>query len=261
MCARTASRRSIATGVPSGSSCTGAAKGTHVIKKPVELLGLGHASLRVVAADSDLRFDPSALDAVISADVAAGFTPMAVVASAGTVNTGAIDPLDAIADVCVRHNVWLHVDAAYGAPALLTSAYRSPLAAIARADSVAIDPHKWLYVPVDAGLVLMKDAAVMRDAFSLVPPYIRTDNDVHGVQGPPWLSEFGAEQTRPFRALKVWAALRYFGIEGYRALIEHDLALARHMARRVRERSDFELWEPQGLSIVCFRIRPADIRE
>ena len=229
-------------------------------QKAVELLGLGHASLRVVAADGSLRFDPDALDAMISADVAAGFTPMAVVASAGTVNTGAIDPLDAIADVCARHNVWLHVDGAYGAPAMLTSSYRSPLAPMARADSVAIDPHKWLYVPVDAGLVLVKDAVAMRDAFSLVPPYIRTDNDVHGVQGPPWFSEFGAEQTRPFRALKVWAALRYFGIEGYRTLIEHDLALARHLVRRVRARADFELWEPQGLSIVCFRIRPPDIR-
>ena len=154
---------------------------------------------------------------------------MAVVASAGTVNTGAIDPLDAIADVCARHHVWLHVDGAYGGPAMLTSSYRSPLAPMARADSVAIDPHKWLYVPVDAGLVLVKDALAMRDAFSLVPPYLRTDDDVHGVQGPPWFSEFSAEQTRPFRALKVWAALRYFGIEGYRTLIEHDLALARYL--------------------------------
>jgi aromatic-L-amino-acid/L-tryptophan decarboxylase len=237
------------------------AEGHACHQKAVELLGLGHTNLRVVGTDSHLRLDPGALDAMIASDLAAGFTPMAVIASAGTVNTGAIDPLDAIADVCARHDVWFHVDAGYGAPAILSPDYRPALAPIARADSIAIDPHKWLYVPVDAGLVLAKDAAMMRDAFSLVPPYLRTDDDVHGVQGPPWFSEFGAEQTRPFRALKVWAALRYFGLEGYRTLIEHDLALARHLARRARERPDFELWEPQGLGIVCFRLRPARVRD
>jgi aromatic-L-amino-acid/L-tryptophan decarboxylase len=236
------------------------AEGHACHQKAVELLGLGHASMRVVATDNALRLDPAALDAMITADTTAGSTPMAVIASAGTVNTGAVDPIDTIADVCARHGVWLHVDAAYGAPSILTSRYRAALAPIARADSVAIDPHKWLYVPVDAGLVLVKDASVMRDAFSLVPAYLRTDDDVHGVQGPPWFSEYGPEQTRPFRALKVWAALRYFGIEGYRTLIEHDLALAQYLARRVRERPDFELWEPQELGIVCFRLCPPEAR-
>ncbi|HEY0781366.1 MAG TPA: pyridoxal-dependent decarboxylase, partial [Thermoanaerobaculia bacterium] len=193
-------------------------------------------------------------------DRAAGHLPVAVVASAGTVNTGAVDPLEALADVCARHGGWFHVDGAYGAPAVLLEEHRAALAAVARADSLAIDPHKWLSVPVDAGLVLVRDAKAMRDAFSLVPPYLRTDGDERGVQGPPWLSEFGIEQTRPFRALKVWAALRTFGVDGYRELLAHDVALAKHLARRVEATPGFELWQPQGLSIVCFRAVPDDLR-
>jgi len=132
---------------------------------------------------------------------------------------------------------------------------------IALADSIALDPHKWMYVPVDAGLVLVRHAAAMRDAFSLVPPYLRTDGNLRGVQGPTWFSEFGPEQTRPFRALKVWAALRFFGREGYRRLIEHDLELARHFAQRVRSTPGLELWEPTSLSIVCFRATPAALED
>jgi glutamate/tyrosine decarboxylase-like PLP-dependent enzyme len=225
-------------------------------QKAVELLGLGAANLREVPTDAALRMRPEALDAMLAEDIAAGHVPVAVVASAGTVNTGAIDPLDALADVCARHDVWLHVDGAYGAPALLLEECHERLAPLARADSVAIDPHKWLYVPVDAGVVLVRDAAAMRDTFSLVPPYLRTDGNAHGVQGPPWLSEYGMEQTRPFRALKLWMALRYFGIDGYRSLLAHDVALARYLAARVRASADLELWEPQGLGIVCFRVAP-----
>jgi glutamate/tyrosine decarboxylase-like PLP-dependent enzyme len=236
---------------PEGHSCH---------QKAVELLGLGSAHLRTVPCDAALRMVPEALDRMLREDLARGDLPLAVVASAGTVNTGAVDPLGPLAEVCARHRVWLHVDAAYGAPAILSGAHRAALAPLARADSVAVDPHKWLYVPVDAGLVLVKDAGAMRDAFSLVPPYLRSDDDVHGVHGPPWFSEYGAEQTRPFRALKVWAALRYFGLEGYRALVEHDLALARRLAALVREAPELELWEPQGLSIVCFRAKPPALR-
>jgi glutamate/tyrosine decarboxylase-like PLP-dependent enzyme len=117
-------------------------------------------------------------------------------ASVGTVNTGAIDPIDAIADVCAEHGVWLHVDGSYGGPAvLLLDRYASTGAALARVDSLALDPHKWLYTPVDAGLVLLRDRALARDAFSLVPPYLRTDGDPDGVNGPVWFSEYGFDQT------------------------------------------------------------------
>jgi len=230
-------------------------------QKAVELLGLGSAQIRIVPSDGALCMLPEALDAMLASDIAAGALPVAVIASAGTVNTGAIDPLDAIADVCARHDVWMHVDGGYGAPAILTEEYRSRLAAIGRADSVGIDAHKWMYVPVDAGVVLVRDAKLMRDTFSLVPPYLRSDDDRHGVHGPPWLSEYGSEQTRPFRALKVWMALRYFGTSGYAQLIAHDIAMARRLADRVRNTPQLELREPQGLSIVCFRAVPAEIRD
>ena len=118
--------------------------------------------------------------------------------------------------------------------------YRPRLRALARADSVALDPHKWLYVPVEAGLVLVRDGAAMRDTFSLVPPYLRTDGS-RGVGGPPWFSEYGFQQTRGFRALKVWMALKHYGLAGYAAPIEHDLALADHLAARVASAPDLEL--------------------
>jgi aromatic-L-amino-acid/L-tryptophan decarboxylase len=235
---------------------TSQAHGCH--QKAVELLGLGRDQLRTVPCGDDLRMDPDALDAMIASDVASGHVPMAVVASAGTVNTGVIDPLNIIADVCARHGVWLHIDGAYGAPAVLLGDYAPILAPVARADSIALDPHKWLYVPVDAGLVLIKDASVMRDTFSLVPPYLRTDGREHGVQGPPWFAEFGFEQSRPFRALKVWTALKYFGLAGYRALLRHDVACAKHLRERVKSAAGLELWRASDLSIVCFRAVPAN---
>jgi glutamate/tyrosine decarboxylase-like PLP-dependent enzyme len=177
------------------------------------------------------------------------------------VNTGAIDPLDEIADVCASRGVWLHVDGAYGAPAILADAYRDALVAMGRADSVAVDPHKWLYVPIECGLVLVRDAAAMRDTFSLVPPYLRTEGTTDGVSAGPWLSEYGFQQTRGFRALKLWMALKRRGRAGYRTAITHDIELAHHLARALAARGDeLEVWQPQGLSIVCFRWAPVAVR-
>jgi glutamate/tyrosine decarboxylase-like PLP-dependent enzyme len=233
-----------------------AAEGHGCHQKALELLGIGSEQLRTVAHDSTYRMQPRALDDMLARDRAAGHTPVAVIASAGTVNTGAIDPLDDIAGVCREHGVWLHVDGAYGAPAILSSAYRARLAGLAKADSVALDPHKWLCVPVEAGLVLVRDAALQRAAFSLVPPYLRTDDNVAGVGGPPWFSEFGFQQTRGFRALKVWMAMKYLGVDGYRETIDRELQLAAELAARLRARSEFEVCDPQSLSIVCFRVVP-----
>jgi glutamate/tyrosine decarboxylase-like PLP-dependent enzyme len=181
---------------------------------------------------------------------------MAVIASAGTVNTGAIDPISEVANVCQRHGVWLHVDGAYGGSAILSHRYQDELRSLARCDSLALDPHKWLYVPVDAGFVLIRDGDAMRSAFSLVPPYLRTDGSRAGVGGPPWFSEYGFEQTRSFRALKVWMALKHHGLSGYRSAIEHDLSLADRLAARVGRSPDLELFAPRSLSIVCFRYAP-----
>jgi glutamate/tyrosine decarboxylase-like PLP-dependent enzyme len=196
------------------------------------------------------------LDALLLADRRAGRIPVAVVATAGTVNTGAIDPLSAIAEVCARHEVWLHVDGAYGAPAvLLLEEFAAARTGLAAADSIAVDPHKWLYAPVDAGLILIRDGVAARDTFSLVPPYLRTDPDESGPGGPVWFSEYGLEQTRPFRALKVWMQLRHLGRSGYRELISRDIAVADHLRRAVEHAVDLEL-VASGLSVVCFRHRP-----
>lgn len=234
------------------------AHGCH--QKAIELLGLGSANIRMIGSDQVGRMDPESLDRAIRADLAGGCAPMAVIASAGTVNAGAIDPLAGIADVCATHGVWFHVDGAYGAAAILSHKYREVLGDLGRADSLVVDPHKWFYVPVEAGLVLIRDGQAMREAFSLVPPYLRTDGNVQGVQGPPWFSEYGIQQTRGFRALKVWMAIKHLGLEGYGRSIDRDIAMAEHLAGLVRASPALECREPQSLSIVCFRYAPPELR-
>jgi aromatic-L-amino-acid/L-tryptophan decarboxylase len=225
-------------------------------QKAIELMGIGNRNLVTVAHDSAMRMIPGALDDAISRDKQSGRVPVAVIASAGTVNSGAIDPLGEIADVCERQGVWLHVDGAYGAPAVLTSEYSHELSSLARADSIALDPHKWLYIPVEAGLVLVRDGSTLRQTFSLIPPYLQTEGKPEGVGGLPWFSEYGFQQTRSFRALKVWMAISFHGLAGYRAAIEKDLVLARHLTSLLRNDGNFELFERQSLSIVCFRFSP-----
>jgi aromatic-L-amino-acid/L-tryptophan decarboxylase len=225
-------------------------------QKAVELLGIGSDQLRTIPHDAQFRMRPDALAAAVRQDRERGHTPIAVIASAGTVNTGAIDLLDAIADVCAEHGLWMHVDGAYGAPAIMSAAYRSRFNGLARADSIALDPHKWLCVPVEAGLVLIRHADLQRATFSLVPPYLRTDGSLTGVGGAPWFSEYGFQQTRGFRALKVWMSLQHHGIVGYRDTINRQLDLAARLAHMLRTKDEFEVCEPQSLSIVCFRHVP-----
>jgi aromatic-L-amino-acid/L-tryptophan decarboxylase len=234
---------------PEGHSCA---------RKAVELLGFGSASIRTVPTTTTFTMDVAALDAALVRDRDAGVRPIAVIATAGTTNTGAIDDLAAIAEVCRRHGVWLHVDAAYGGPAILTDEYRGRIGAVALADSVALDPHKWLFVPVEAGLVFVKDGEAMRSAFSLVPPYVRSAGSAGEVYGLPWFSEYGFQQTRGFRALKVWMAMQQFGVAGYKAALEANIALAAYLAERVAGDPAFELMAPRSLSVVCFRyVNPA----
>jgi glutamate/tyrosine decarboxylase-like PLP-dependent enzyme len=230
-------------------------EGHSCIRKAAELLGLGSDHLRVVPVDAQRRLQVPALDAAIQEDLEAGHVPMAVAASAGTVNSGAIDPLTALRTLCDRYGLWLHVDGAYGAPAILSQQYRQELEPIAGADSVALDPHKWLYVPVEAGLVLIRDGQAMRDAFSLVPPYLRNDGQTNEVFGLPWFSEYGVQQTRGFRALKVWMSLKHHGRAGYAEAIERDLALAAHLAHLIATSADLQRLA-SGLSVVCFRYAP-----
>jgi glutamate/tyrosine decarboxylase-like PLP-dependent enzyme len=227
-------------------------------RKAIELLGFGSASIRTIATGADYRMKVDALEAAIEDDRARGVRPIAVIATGGSTNTGAIDDLSAIAGVCRRHDVWMHVDAAYGGPAILATEYAGALRGIAQADSVALDPHKWLFVPVEAGLALVRDAEAMRAAFSLVPPYIRQSGSAGEVYGLPWFSEYGFQQTRGFRALKVWMAMQHFGLDGYKAAIEENLALAGYLADRVRSAPDLGLMAPPSLSVVCFRYLGSD---
>jgi aromatic-L-amino-acid/L-tryptophan decarboxylase len=237
-----------------------AAEGHGCHQKALELLGVGADHIRTVEHDEAYRMRPSALAAAIKHDRDQGYVPVAVIASAGTVNTGAIDPLDDIAGICREHDVWLHVDGAYGAPAVLSRRYSAALDAMRLADSVALDPHKWLCVPVEAGLVLIRHADAQRATFSLVPPYLRTDGNPKGVGGPPWFSEYGFQQTRGFRALKVWMSLHHHGVSGYREAIDRELDLARALADALRLSEDFDVCEPQSLGIVCFRYVPPSLR-
>ena len=227
-------------------------------RKAIELLGFGSDAIRTIAVDTNFQMNVDALDRIIADDVRHGVRPISVVATCGTTNTGAIDDLDAIADVCARHEVWLHVDAAYGGPAVLLDEFAATRRGLSRADSAALDPHKWMFVPVEAGFVVVRDADAMRSAFSLVPPYIRTEGSPTGVYGLPWFSEYGFQQTRGFRALKVWMTLKHAGFDGLRQTVGENIALARYLADCIGRADDFELIA-QGLSVVCFRYGADDV--
>jgi glutamate/tyrosine decarboxylase-like PLP-dependent enzyme len=234
-------------------------QGHSCLQKAVELLGLGSQAVRSVAVDAQFRMDVGALRAAIAGDRAAGRRPFCVAASAGSVGTGAIDPLKDLADLCAAEGLWLHVDGAYGGLAAVVPAYRERYEGLERADSIALDPHKWLSVPVECGAILVRDGALLREAWSLVPPYLRTEPD-RGFGGLPWYSEYGVQQTRGFRALKLWMTLQHLGRDGVRDLVGRHIALAEHLAALVDQAPDLELLAPPGLSIVCFRYAPAHLR-
>ena len=233
--------------------------GHSCIQKAAELLGLGAELIHTVGTDDDGRMDPRTLRAAVAADRAAGRRPFCVAANAGTVSTGAIDPLDALADLCAAERLWLHVDGAYGAVGAAVPSRRARYAGLARADSVALDPHKWLSVPAECGAVLVRDGRLLREAFSLVPAYLRTEPD-RGFGGLPWYSEYGIQQTRGFRALKLWMTLQHLGRDGVRDLVARHLALAAHLARLVDAAPDLERLAAVELSIVCFRYAPGRLR-
>ena len=234
-------------------------EGHGCLRKAAELLGLGHSAIRTIPVDARFEMDVRALTEAIAADRRAGDLPCCVAASAGTVGTGAVDPLDAIADLCAREGLWLHVDGAYGAPGALAAGQAARFAGMARADSLALDPHKWLSVPVECGAVLVRDGALLRETFSLVPPYLRTEEG-KGFGGLPWFSEYGVQQTRGFRALKLWMVLQHLGRRGVTAMVERHLALAEQLAVLVDAAPDLEPMAPPSLSIVTFRYVPPGFR-
>jgi len=227
---------------------------THTwIQKAADLFGFGTDAIRWIATDDEQRMDPSALRRRIEEDLRLGYQPLLVVGTAGSVSTGVIDPLAEIAAICREHDVWFHVDGAYGALAAQAPGSPASLRALGEADSVAVDPHKWLYAPLEAGCVLVRDAEKLRNAFSYHPPYYRFDDQVVNY------FDYGPQNSRGFRALKVWLALRHVGRAGYLKMIGDDMLLARHLHELLAHHPEFEA-VTQNLSITTFRYVPPDLR-
>jgi len=231
---------------------------THVVsERAADMLGVGLRNVRRIDIDSEYRMKIDGLRARIAADKAAGMRPFAVVGTAGTVATGMVDPLPEIAQVCRDEGMWFHVDAAYGGPAVLAPDLRPQFAGIEEADSIAFDPHKWLYTPLAGGCVLVRDAALLNESFDAVATYVTQEKDYtgHGMD----LGRNGPNFSRSFWALKVWLSLLAHGRDAYSRRISHDAQLARYLGARVEERDEFELAAPVGLSICCFRFVPTDV--
>ena len=227
---------------------------THTwLQKAADLFGLGTDAIRWIPTDQQQRMDTAALERQITADAANGGRPFLVVGTAGAVGTGAVDPLAEIAAVCRRHDVWFHVDGAYGALAARVPGAPDSLRALNEADSVAVDPHKWLYAPLEAGCVLVRRPADLLQAFSYHPSYYRFDHEVINY------FDYGPQNSRGFRALKVWLALRQVGLSGYLKMIGDDMRLARHLHALVQQHPDFEAMT-QHLSVTTFRYIPRDLR-
>jgi aromatic-L-amino-acid/L-tryptophan decarboxylase len=222
------------------------------IQKALELLGHGAGSLAKIAVDADYRIRVDELRARIAADRNAGLQPCAVIGSAGTINTGSMDDLAALADLCARERLWFHVDGAIGAVLALSPRHRARVAGLERADSVAMDLHKWLHVPFEAGCVLMRDPQQQRDTFALTPAYLQhAERGLAG--GAHWYSDYGIQLSRGFRALKIWLSFKEHGLDTYGRLIEQNIAQAAALAARIAREPELELLAPVPLNIVCFR--------
>ena len=227
---------------------------THTwIQKAADISGLGTAAIRWIPTDADLRMDIAALHRQIEADRAAGDTPAIVVGTAGSVSTGAVDSLREIASLCQQHGLWFHVDGAYGGFAAAVPDAPDDLRGLTQADSVAVDPHKWLYAPLEAGCALVRDADALRAAFAYHPPYY------HFEERATNYVDYGPQNSRSFRALKVWLALRQVGAAGYRQMIGDDIRLSQAMADAVRRHAELE-FVTQSLSIATFRFVPPAVR-
>jgi aromatic-L-amino-acid decarboxylase len=225
------------------------------IVEAADMLGLGERAVRAIATDDGYRMRIGDLRRAVADDLAAGMHPFAVVATAGTTATGAIDPLPEVADLCAEHDLWLHVDAAYGGAAVLAPKLRPLLDGIERADSIAFDPHKWLYTPQSSACLLVRNPHDLLRSYSIDAAYVRDDASLSG-RGTN-IGELGPQWSRAFMALKVWLSLAAHGTEAYGRRITHDVELARYLDRRVRAHPDLEPMCPVTLSIACFRYVPA----
>jgi aromatic-L-amino-acid decarboxylase len=221
------------------------------IEKAAIALGIGRQNVVAVRCDEEFRMDPEALDAAIRTDRTAGMQPMAIVATVGTTSTTSIDPVERIADVAKAHGVWLHVDAAYAGIAALLPECRWMMEGVERADSLVVNPHKWMFIPMDLSVLFLRHEATVRRAFSLVPEYLSTtDGDVRNYM------DYGIQLGRRFRALKLWFVLRHMGARGIRERLREHIALAQRFAGWVREEGGWDVTAPHPLSVVCFRYHP-----
>jgi aromatic-L-amino-acid/L-tryptophan decarboxylase len=223
------------------------------VDKAAAILGIGLDNVRHIPTDDEYRMRVDALEEAVRADREAGLEPFCVVATSGTVTTGSIDPLDHIADVCSREGLWLHVDGAYGALFVLSDRTREAFAACARADSIALDPHKLLFAPLEAGCLLVRDRSALAAAYAFSSSYLTVEEDPLMVD----YMDYGPQLSRSFKALKVWSALQTFGVDAFRAAVDHTLDLARYLADRIRATAGLELMAPVPLTAVCFRLAGA----
>ena len=223
-------------------------------RKAVEALGLGNRALRRISTDADLRIDIVALRKAIAEDRAAGFQPACVIGTAGTVNTGAIDDLQALARLAAEEDLWFHVDGCIGALIAIAPENAFRVAGIERADSVALDPHKWLHTPFEAGCALIRDASAHRSTFAVTPEYLEMTS--RGVASANWLHDYSLQTSRGFRALKIWMALKEHGIEKFGRLIDQNIAQAHYLSALIETEPRLELVAPTNINIVCYRYRP-----
>ncbi len=226
--------------------------------KAMDMLGLGKKYLRKIPADNEMRINTDALEERIRNDKNAGLHPLCTIAVAGTTNTGAIDDLNAVADICEQYKMWYHVDAAYGGPAAAVDEVSHLFDGIDRADSLVVNPHKWLYVPFEAGGVLVKNPDHLRETFSTVPDYLKSDRS--GDERTD-LMEYNLPLTKEFKALKVWMSLKAFGAKRIRREISRDIEKAAYLAGKAESHTELELMSPAPLSIVCFRYNPGDMND
>ena len=226
--------------------------------KAVELLGLGTKGLKKIEVNEDYTINIESLKNQINIDKANGLKPICIIGSSGTVNTGAIDDLNTLADICEAENLWFHVDGAIGAIAMLSEKAKPLLAGIERADSVALDLHKWLHMPFEAGCIIIKDNEAHKGTFSLIPEYLA--KNTRGIaSGNNWFSEYGLQLSRRFRALKVWMSLKEHGSEKFGRMITKNINQAHYLESLIRNNSALELIAPVGLDIVCFRYNPGGL--
>jgi aromatic-L-amino-acid decarboxylase len=248
-------RRQGLQGAPRKMIVYGSAEAHSSNQKAVEMLGLGSDSLRAIPVNADFQIDIPSLERALAEDRAAGHQPFCVIGCCGTTNTGAIDDLNRLADLCQREGLWFHVDGAFGALAALAPGLRPLVAGLERADSLAFDLHKWVYLPLDVGVILIRDAEQHLASFSLTPAYLAHHGERGAAAGPYWYSEYSYETSRRFRALKVWMCFKEYGIEKIGRMIAQNVAQAHYLAELVEANPHLENLAPVPLNVVNFRFR------